>query len=125
MEAVSRTFFYKNWNTLEGVVSSPKVIKSYKVDKKYLFEIDVNISKQKLLAILCESFTEANAHFELNSIIQNNNYFHIELDLRKSDKNILTAMFLVAEKIKPYDVKSFDYCRLVCEKESFMKYFEK
>lgn len=123
MDGVSRALFYKNWSKLEGVVSSPRVIKSYKVDKKYLFEIEVNLTQQKLLGILRESFTEANADFELSSIIQDNNYFHIELDLRKNDKNILTAIFLVAEKLKNYDVKTFDYCRLVCEKEIFIFHF--
>jgi hypothetical protein len=123
LEGFSRSLFYKNWNTLQGVSTKPQIIEHLDVEKRYLFEIEANITREKLSTILKEAFAFSKAQLELITLLQDGNYFHIALDLRKSDTNILTAMFVFAERLKPYDVKKFDYCRIVCEKESFMQMY--
>ena len=124
LEGFSRSLFYKNWNTLQGVSTKPQIIKHLDVEKRYLFEIEATINREKILSILKESFSFTKAQLDLITLLQDGNYFHIALDLRKSDTNILTAMFVFAERLKPYDVTRFDYCRITCEKESFMQMYK-
>lgn len=130
LEAIAKVFFFKNYNTLEGLATKPHIIEHLPIQKRYLFEIEAEIEKPLMIKLLNESFLEAKGQFNLINLLsekvnEKTNYFHIELDLSKSDQNILTAMFLLCEKIKNMnvDISKFDYCRVVCEKESFMSYF--
>jgi hypothetical protein len=130
LEGMAKIFFFKNWNTLEGLATRPQIIEHINIQKRYLFEIEAQIEESTLLDLLKRSFKEGQAQFNLINFVSEKkdntfNYFHFEIDLMKSDKNILTAMFLMCEKLKNMKVviNKFDYCRVVCEKESFMEYF--
>lgn len=125
LEAFAKAIFFKNWNTLQGLSQKPQIIQHLKIEKKYLFEIDAKITRDELLEKLKNSFKVAKAHLQLTNFLENNGSFHIELNLIKNDNNILTAMFIFAQELKSYSVTRFDYCRVVCEKESFMKIYEK
>lgn len=125
LEAFAKSLFFKNWNTVQGLVKKPQIIQHLNIEKKYLFEIDAKINREELLKKLKSSFNSAKANIELTNFLEDNGSFHIELNLLKNDKNILTAMFIFAQELKDYRVTRFDYCRVVCEKESFMKMYDK
>jgi hypothetical protein len=124
LDSFSKALYYKNWNTLYSLATNPSIISQQEEVKKYLFEIEANITKSQLLTLLKTSFLKANALLSIDNFFQNDCFFHIELNLKKSDTNILTAMFLLADSLKNHDVKKFDYCRIVCEKESFMDFYK-
>lgn len=130
LEAIAKVFFFKNYNTLEAMSTKPNIIEYLNVQKRYLFEIEAQINETQLLNLFKECFTEGKAQFNMLNFLyekqpNNFNYFHIELDLMKSDRNILTAMFLLCEKFKKMNIgiNKFDYCRVAVENESFMAYF--
>lgn len=124
LEAFARSIFFKNWNTLQGIGKKPHIIEHLDIQKRYFFEIDANVSREELLKKLKSSFEKANANLELINLIEDKKSFHMEINVLKSDKNILTAMFLFAEELKSHNVTRFDYCRVVCEKESFMAMYK-
>lgn len=124
-ESFSKSLFFKNWNTLEGIATSPEQIKHYDVEKKYIFELQANIDKSSLFGLLKDCFKRADALFEFNDFLQSKNHYSFTIDMRKRDKNILTAMFLLCEELKNYQVEKFEFCRIYCEKESFMEYFKR
>jgi hypothetical protein len=125
LEAISKVFFFRNWNTLEGLSTKPQIIQHLKENKSYLIEIECSLTKNDLLSLIKKSFLKANAHFQLDNFIHENNYSHVNINLTKSTDNFLTAMFILCENIKPYDVKKFEFIRIIQEKESMMSYFEK
>jgi len=124
LEAFSHSLYYKNYNTLQGVCTKPQLIEHYKPHKYYLFELEAGIDKATLLRLLREAFIKAKAEFHLSDFIQEKNYYHFKIDLTKSDTNILTAIFLLCDQLKSYHVSDMKYCRVLCEKESFMGYFK-
>lgn len=131
LEAISKVFFFKNWNTLQGIATKPNIIEHLNVQKRYLFEIEAQIEEKQLLSLFKDCFNEGNAQLNIINFLSEKrtdkfNYFHIELDLMKNDRNILTGIFLLCDKFKKMNVgiNKFEYCRVVVEKESLMTYFK-
>jgi hypothetical protein len=132
LELVAKALHLKNYNTLQALATSPRVIDSYETEKKYLIEMTCDARKEELLNLLSVSFNQANAQLNLsNFLVAENaenskfNDYLLEIDLLKSDTNILMAMFLLCESFKKEHivVTRFEYVRLACEKESMMSYF--
>lgn len=132
LELVAKALHLKNYNTLQALATSPRVIDSYQPEKKYLIEITCDTQKENILNLLSASFNQANAQLNLgNFLVAENaenskfNDYLLEIDLLKSDTNILMAMFLLCESLKKEHIAviRFEYVRLACEKESMMAYF--
>lgn len=132
LELVAKALHLKNYNTLQALATSPRVIDSYETEKKYLIEMTCDARKEELLNLLSISFNQANAQLNLSNFLvaentENSKYndYLLEIDLLKSDTNILMAMFLLCESFKKEHivVTRFEYVRLACEKESMMAYF--
>jgi hypothetical protein len=126
LEALSKVFFMKNWNTLEGSITNPEVSKNIINKKTYLIETDVDCSKETLLKLFREAFAEGKCLFNLVDYQERGNIHLIELDLTKNNDNIITALFVLGEKFKKskYTVKRMDLVRMFTEKESLTALFK-
>jgi len=126
LEAIAKVFFMKNWNTLEGVITNPEIVKTIENKKTYLIETEVNCNKEALLKLFRASFLEGRCQFNLVDYKERNHVHLIELDLTTNNDNIITALFILGEKFKksPYTVKRMDLVRLFVEKESLTPLFK-
>lgn len=126
LEAIAKVFFMKNWNTLEGSITNPEIVKNIKNKKTYLIETEVNCSKEALLKLFRESFIEGRCQFNLVDYKERDNLHLIELDLTTNNDNIITALFILVEKLKKstYTVKRMDLVRLFIEKKSLTALFK-
>lgn len=126
LEAISKILFLKNWQTAQAVATNPQTIEHISVCRYYIFEFTVNAPENIIKQYLKESFLEAKCVSQAINFLQKNNDYHIQIDMSKSDSNILTAIFLLCDKLKnsSYNVSRFDYCRVVQEKENMMEFFE-
>lgn len=125
LEGVSKLFFMKNWQTLEGVVTNPEQIKYIKNNKKYLIQIEIDCSKDKLMDLFKHAFKESKCQFNVVNY-QNRNSIHlIELDLSNNNDNLITALFVFSNKIKEtnYIVKKMEMARIFTEKEDLTELF--
>ena len=122
LEAVARVLLFKNYNTLEALANRPRVLDYYQPEKKYLFEITIDCEKNELLKMLKDSFQKANAILNIQNFLQDKKDFYFELDLTKTDSNILAAIMELTQTLKnsSYKITRFEYCRVTCEKSSLM-----
>jgi hypothetical protein len=132
LELVAKVLNLKNYNTLQALATTARVIESYQPEKKYIFELTCNLSREKLFTLLEQSFIKANAQLTLSNFqfqVSHNpaqgHDFLMEIDMLKNDQNILMAIFLLCESLKKENivVHRFEYVRVSCEKESMMAYF--
>lgn len=124
LEAISKVFFFKNWNTLSSLSQNPQQIEYYPIQKKYIFELEASISKEEFLKMFENSFIVAKSQCHIINVLYKEPNIHIELNTT-NNTNILTAMFILCDEMKKRNiqVKRFDFCRIECSKESFMEFF--
>lgn len=125
-EGFSNSLFFRNWNTLEENITSPKQIHKISKDYRYLLEITIDLPKEKLLTLLKESLIEANTTITLENIRHEGHDFYIEINLMQGANNVLTAFFLFSEKLKKINIlpTRLEHCRIHIEKESWMAMFK-
>lgn len=108
-EGIAKVFFFKNWNTMEGVLSDPTKDDFEKVKTKVLF-IKINKSKESLLQVIKESSLKAKCNFEIVDVKQKDNEFRIEFDFRKKGSdNYITLLMVLSETLKQ-DRSKIDHC---------------
>lgn len=122
LDAFSKTLFFKNWNTLEGMSTDPEQIRYIKKEKRYIFEIEIrNCTKETVLNLFTDSFTEANATFNMVNFLNDGDKYHIELDMIKGANNTITAIIILGKKLKPkYEVIRLDLCRIEVDTEQLI-----
>lgn len=120
LEGFSKALFFKNWNTLEGLTSKPTIIQHISERKSYMIEVEGEISQEKIIDFIKQSFKEGNCHAVMDNFIGDNNSYHIEISFPGKNDNFLTSMFLLANYLKPYQIKRFELLRIVLEKENLL-----
>lgn len=120
LDAFSKSIFFKNWNTLEGITSKPSIIEHMPEKRAYMIEIEGNIPSEKLLKLVKDSFEEGKCHVVMDNFTTQDNVCHFEFSFPGKSDNFLTAMFLIASSLKPYQITRFDMLRILFEKESLL-----
>lgn len=121
LEGFAKALFFKNWNTLEGLSTKPNIIEHYSNRKTYMVEIECSADRDEMLKIVQNCLTNAKCEAQIGNFIYDKNAFHFEFNFKSRTDNFLTAMILLAQELKVYQVKRFDYMRIVFEKESLLK----
>lgn len=119
-EAFSKSLFFKNYNTLEGITSKPKVIQSIPEIKNYMIEIDCSLNKNDLLNLIKKSFEDGKCNANIDNFLSEDKSYHLEISFPQNTDNFLTAMFLLASSLKNYNVTRFELLRIVFEKENLL-----
>lgn len=126
LEAISKVFFFKNWNTMEGIISSPVRDDFEKTKKKTLF-IKINKDKEYLLKTFRYCAQKANCDFEITDVKQNGSEFKIEFDfLKKGSNNFLTLIMILGPKMKE-DKCEVEHCYfwdVSIQRESLTEWFK-
>lgn len=120
LEAFSKSIFFKNWNTLEGMTSKPEIIQHFQEKKSYMIEVECSIQENLFLKLINDSFLEGKCQATIENFITQDNVFHVEISFKHKTDNFLTAMFIMATSLKQYHVKRFDLLRIVFEKENLL-----
>ncbi len=125
-EAIAKVFFNKNWNTLEAMTDNPSQIKNYKKNKTYIIEIESNCPQKELLTFVKDSFNEGNCLFNMIDHRYNKNINYFEFDLTKNNNNIITALFILGNKIKKskYHISRCDMVSVIIDKTSATELFK-
>lgn len=121
LEGFAKALFFKNWNTLEGLSTKPNIIEHYPNRTTYMVEIDCLASKEEMLAMVDRCLAKAKCEARLDNFLHNKQSFHFEFSFKSRTDNFLTAMFLIAQELKPYKPTRFERLRVVFEKESLLK----
>lgn len=126
LELLSKVFFYKNWNTLDGIATSPEKVDSIKKVKRYLIEIETNCPKDKMFKILETAFTNGNCQFNVEDYQSNEKVHLLTLDLTKNNDNVITAIFMLKKEMKKngYKVERAEMARIFMEKEDMSALFK-
>lgn len=120
LEAFSKSLFFKNWNTLEGLSTKPDLINHIPEKKSYMIEVECSLSKDLFLKALNDSFSQGKCHVNVDNFIYEEKKFHVEISFPHKNDNFLTAMFILASSLKSYQVTRFDLLRIVFEKENLL-----
>ena len=120
LEGFAKAMFFKNWNTLEGLSTKPNIIEHYTNRITYMVEIDCSANKDEMLKLINRCLTDAKCDVQLTNYLYDNNAFHFELSFKRREDNFLTAMFLLAQELKSFQVTRFEQLRVVFEKESLI-----
>lgn len=125
LELLSKVFFYKNWNTLEGVATSPEKVNSIRKIKRYLIEIETDCPKDKMLKLFEESFRNGKCLFNVEDFQSNGKIHLLTLDLTKNNDNVITAIFMLKNEMKKqgYRVERAEMARVFMEKEDLTSLF--
>ena len=67
---------------------------------------------------------DGKCHANIDNFIHLNNVSHFEISFPNKNDNFLTAMFILATSLKPYQVTRLDLLRIVFEKENLLKAVE-
>lgn len=121
LDAFSKSIFFKNWNTLEGITSKPTIIAHIPSKKAYMIEIEGRITQQQLLTLIKDSFSDGKCSATIDNFIGEDNNYHLEISFPSTTDNFLTAMFLLASSLKSYHISRFDMLRIIFEKESLLE----
>jgi hypothetical protein len=121
LEAFSKSLFFKNWNTLEGLSSKPSIIEHLPHKKSYMIEVEGNVPHEFFLSLIKESFEQGNCHVSIDNFLYKNGQYHVEISFPGKNDNFLTSMFYFAASLKPYQITRFDILRIVFEKESLLQ----
>ena len=123
LDAFSKSLFYKNWNTLEGLSTKPDRIKNYPNKRAYMIEIECDLTKENLLTLLKKSFEEGKCNAIIENVLSEKNVHHFEIAFPVNSDNFLTSMFLLVRSLKNDNVKvkRFDLLRIMFEKESLLR----
>lgn len=121
LEAFSKSLFFKNWNTLEGISSKPSIIEHLPQKKSYMIEVEGKVSREVFLDLVKTSFEEGHCHAVMDTFLHENNCYHVEISFPGKNDNFLTSMFLLASSLKTYQITRFDILRIVFEKESLLE----
>lgn len=120
LEAFSKSLFFKNWNTLEGLSTKPDLISHMPVKKSYMIEVECSLSKESFIKALTDSFVQGKCHVTIDNFLYEDKKFHVEISFPNKNDNFLTAMFILASSLKPYHVTRFDLLRIIFEKENLL-----
>lgn len=118
LEALAKSLFFKNWNTLEGLANSTDIIAHVRPEKYYAIEIECSATKKEIQAEIADAFTKAQVNPAVEDFRMNGNRFYFVIDLLKSDKNVLLAIVFLQQNLKNYSLKSFNLLRVIFEKEN-------
>lgn len=120
LDALARVLFFKNYNTLDGRISSPHVIEYIPNTRFYMLEIESDISKETLLTYIYHSLQEAKCQARVDNVIFEQGCMHVELHFDHNSNNFLTAMIHLATHCKPHKITRLDFLRVVVERESVL-----
>jgi len=121
LEAFSKSLFFKNWNTLEGLSSKPSIIEHVPHKRGYMIEVEGKVSHEVFIDLIKKSFEEGNCHVSMDNFLYEDGSYHVEISFPGKNDNFLTAMFLLASSLKPYHITRFDILRIIFEKESLLE----
>ena len=120
LDAFSKSIFYKNWNTLEGITEKPQIIQYIPEKKIYFVELDCELNENDFLNVFKKVFLEAKCQANINNFKSFKNSYHVEITFPDKNDNFLTAMFLLSDNLKLHNVTRFDILRVFVEKENLL-----
>ena len=120
LDAFSKSIFYKNWNTLEGITEKPQIIQYIPEKKIYFIELDCELNENDFLNVFKKVFLEAKCQANINNFKSFKNSYHVEITFPNKNDNFLTAMFLLSDNLKLHNVTRFDILRVFVEKENLL-----
>jgi hypothetical protein len=124
LELFSKGLFFKNWNTLNGLCSKPKIIQNLSNRKAYLLEIDTDLNEKELLKLVKNSFKEGNCNCSIDNFLFEDNSFHLEINFPNKTDNFLTGIFILSEELKKFNTTRCEIFRIVFEKENLSRLFD-
>lgn len=124
LDAIAKVFFVKNYNTLEGVITKPSIIGHIADCKVYMVEIESTLDKKQLTSLMYDAFVQAQCSATLDMVLYENGIFHADIVFPQNSNNFLTAMLLLSDVLKKYQVKRFELLRMTVERENLLGFVE-
>lgn len=126
LDATSKVFFVKNWNTIEAM--SKNNIEPIKEERKKILCININLSESEVILLLNKSMKDtSNISFYMDHHKKdlNNNDLYFYFSSNKNFNNWVTFFILFCECLKEQNIKinKMEYFDISTEKSDWMLYF--